>query len=228
MIERVRARSRALIGVVALLVLASCTADGSTLPEPAGTSTVGATPPAPTTGCALDDGTAAGLEPLLTDKVPAGYEVAPDGAEDTGPTDLRRAAFFVGGPDEGRVLSALRFRGGFQRLWYGPDRGDRDLIVHLYEFCDAQGAAGYLRHTRDRLVSPSWHSVEIAVAGLPEGGVALLQAGDAGGGSFVATLQVERQFYVEIGAYGGPPEEPLDALSARARDLGGAQVGALP
>ena len=91
--------------------------------------------------------------------------------------------------------------------WYPPDGGGNDLIVDLYEFCAGEGAAGYLRHTRERLLSPLWGSVEIEVAGLPDAGVALFQEGDSGGESFVAVIQVAGRFYVEIGAYGGPPRE---------------------
>ena len=42
--------------------------------------------------CDVDDRTAAELEPKVTDHLPAGYEPAPDEAEDTGPTDLEMAA----------------------------------------------------------------------------------------------------------------------------------------
>ena len=178
------------------------------------------------TPCEVDDGTALALEPLVTDKVPAGYERAPDAAEDTGPTNLDLAAFFVGDPNEQAVLTALRYRRGYQRLWYPPDGGN-DLIVHLYEFCDAKGAAGYLRHTRQRLLSPLWGSVEIdaALSG-PE--VALLQQGDSGGESFGAVLGVHGRFYVEVGAYGGPPGEDLGTFFARAGALHASQVAKLP
>jgi len=175
----------------------------------------------------VDDGTAAALEPLVTDKAPAGYERAPDAAEDTGPTNLGLAAFFVGGPDEQAVLSGLRYRRGYQRLWYPPEGGGNDLIVHLYEFCDATGAAGYLRHTRERLLSPLWGSVEFGAA-LPGPEVALLQKADSGGESFGAVLRVHGRFYVEVGAYGGPPAEGLGALFARAGALNAAQVAELP
>jgi hypothetical protein len=173
--------------------------------------------------CEVDDGTDEDLEPLLTRVVPAGYEQAPDEAEDTRPTDLDLAAFFVGTPEERDVLAELGFRRGYQRLWYAPEGAD-DLIVHLYEFCDARGATGYLRHTRERLLSGG--SVEIDVDDVPDGGSALLQAGDDE--SFVAILQVNGPFYVEIGAYGGPPREPLAELAARARNLGAAQLADLP
>ena len=145
----------ALAALVGLLTMTACAADRSF------ERSTGAP-----TRCEVDDRTAAALEPLVTGKVPAGYDRAPDGAEDTGPADLGLAAFSVGGPNEQAVLSALRYRRGYRRLWYPPDGGGNDLIVHLYEFCDAQGAAGYLRHTRDRLLSPLWGSVEID-AGLP-------------------------------------------------------------
>ena len=205
-----------LAALVGLLTMTACAADRS--PEPSTGSP---------TRCEVDDGTAAALEPLVTGKVPAGYDRAPDGAEDTGPTDLGFAASSVGGPNEQAVLSALGYRRGYQRLWYPPDGGGNDLIVHLYEFCDAQGAAGYLRHTRDRLLSPLWGSVEID-AGLPGPEVALLQKGDSGGESFGAVLRAHRRFYVEVGAYGGPPGEDLSTLFARASALNAAQVAGLP
>jgi hypothetical protein len=203
--------------------MTACAADQVSAPDPTVTSTTLET----STPCEVDDGTATALEPLLTDKVPAGYEPAPDAAEDTGPTDLALAAFFVGGPDERAVLSRLGYRRGYQRLWYPPDGGGDDLIVHLYEFCDAEGAAAYLRHTRERLLSPLWGSVEVD-ADLPEDAVTLLQEGDSGGESFVAVLRADGRFYVEIGAYGGPPREALETLLARAAGLSTAQIDQLP
>ena len=148
-------------------------------------------------------------------------------AEDTGPIDLGLAASLVGSPDEQAVLSALGYRRGYQRLWYPPDGGGNDLIVHLYELCDAQGAGDYLHHTRERLLSPLWGSMEFDTA-LPGPGVALLQKGDSGGESFGAVLRVTGRFYVEVGAYGGPPGEALGTLFARAGALNAAQVAELP
>lgn len=207
--------------------MAACASDPSTTLNAKVTSTTLETSTSTSTRCEVDDGAGAALEPLLTDQVPVGYEPAPDAAEDTGPTDLRLAAFFVGVPDERAVLSGLGFRRGYQRLWYPPDGGGGDLIVHLYEFCDAQGAAGYLRHTRERLLSPSWGSVEID-ADHPEAGVALLQEGDSGSESFVAVLRFHGSFYVEIGVYGGPPREAIDTVVATARGLSAVQVAELP
>jgi len=178
-----------------------------------------------TVPCEVDDGSANELERLMPDDVPVGYEVAPDAAEDTGPTDLDLAASFVGVPDERTMLSALGFRRGYQRLWYGPD-GAKDLIVHLYEFCDAHGPTGYLLHTRQRLLSPMWGSVELDGADFPEG-VGLLQEADPGDESFIALLQVHGAFYVEVGAYGVVRPEALGALTARARELAEAQVAKL-
>jgi hypothetical protein len=216
-----------LIAFVGLLTMTACAADQVAAPDPNVTSTTLETSTSTSTPCEVDDGTAAALEPLLTDSLPAGYELAPDAAEDTGPTDLGLAASFVGVPDEQAILSRLGYRRGYQRLWYPPDGGGNDLIVHLYEFCDAEGAAGYLRHTQERLLSPLWRSVEID-ADRRWAGVALLQAGDSGGESFVAVLRVHGRFYVEIGAYGGPPREALGPLLARARGLSTAQVDKLP
>jgi hypothetical protein len=215
------------IALVGLLALTACAADKPTALDPSGPVRTIETSTTTSTRCEVDDGTAAALEPLLTENVPVGYEPAPDAAEDTGPTDLRLAAFFVGVPDERAVLSGLGFRRGYQRLWYGPDSGDGDLIVHLYEFCDAHGATGYLRYTRERLLSPLWGFVEIA-AGIAEPGVALLQEGGAGAESFVAVLGVHGRFYVEIGAYGGPPRESLDSVLTRAGRLSAVQLAELP
>jgi len=179
------------------------------------------------TRCEVDDRTAAALEPLVTGKVPAGYDRAPDGAEDTGPADLGLAAFSVGGPNEQAVLSALRYRRGYRRLWYPPDGGGNDLIVHLYEFCDAQGAAGYLRHTRERLLSPLWGSVEID-AGLPAPRSPCCRRSTPVASRSAPSPRVHRRFHVEVGAYGGPPGEALDSLFARAGALSAAQVAELP
>ncbi|MEA2827540.1 MAG: hypothetical protein QOG43_1979 [Actinomycetota bacterium] len=216
-----------LIAVVGLLTMTACAADQVPAPGPTVTSTTLETSTSTSTPCEVDDGTANALEPLLTDNLPPGYERAPDAAEDTGPTDLTLAAFFVGGPDERAVLSSHGYRRGYQRLWYPPDGGGNDLIVHLYEFCGADGAAAYLRHTRERLLSPLWDSVEVDTD-LPEDVVTLFQEGDLGGESFVAVLRVDGRFYVEIGAYGGPPREALDTLVARAGGLSTAQVDKLP
>jgi len=224
--RRASVRRAALTAFVGLVTMAACAAATSTALHPTVTSTTLETSARTPTRCEVDDGTAAALEPLVTDKVPAGYERAPDAAEDTGPTNLGLAAFLVGGPNEQAVLSALGYRRGYQRLWYPPDGGGNDLIVHLYEFCDAQGAAGYVRHTRERLLSPLWGSVEIDAA-LPGVEVALLQEGDSGGESFGAVLQVHGRFYVEVGAY-GPRGEALGTLFARAGGLSAAQVAELP
>jgi hypothetical protein len=213
---RASLRRAVLTALFGMLIMTACAADrppDSSIRAP--------------TRCEVDDGTAAALEPLVTDKVPAGYERAPDAAEDTGPTNLSLAASFVGDPREQAVLSAFRYRRGYQRLWYPPDGGGNDLIVHLYEFCDAKGAAGYLRHTRERLLSPLWGSVEID-ADLPGPEVALLQKGDSSGESFGAVLRDHGRFYVEVGAYGGPPGEEFAALFARAGALNAAQVAELP
>ena len=210
--EEVRARRSGFVALVALLAVVGCTGDAS----PARGSTL---PSMSATGAAL--------EPLVTDDLPAGYEPASDSAEDTGPTDLDMAAFLIGDPDEQRVLSELQFRRGYRRLFYGPD-GSGDLIVHVYEFCDAQGGAGYLRHTRERLLSPLWGSMEIENVGMAEPGVALLQEADPGDESFVAILRVDGRFYVEIGAYGRLAHESLDTLIATAHGLSDAQLAELP
>ncbi len=217
------------IGIMALFAIVGCTGDESAARRlaPTSTSVTGAATSSTTpTPCDVDDGTGAQLEPQVTDDVPAGYEPAPDEAEDTGRTDLDMAASFVGDPAEQGVLSVLQFRRGYQRLFYGPD-GSGDLIVHVYEFCDAQGAAGYLPHTRERLLSPLWGSVEVDVVGVPEPGVALLQEAEPEDDSFVAILRVEGPFYVEIGAYGRLAHEGLDTLTAKAQSLSDAQLADL-
>ncbi len=178
--------------------------------------------------CPEGDGSAAAIEVLLTDDVPVNYEAAPDGDEVPGPTNLCLAAALVGDPEEEAVLAGLGFRRGYQRLWYDLEEGMGDLTVSLYEFSDPEGAAGYVRHTKDRLLSPSWGFTEIDVDDLAPEAVALLQESPVPGAFFIAMILAVGPFSIEIGAYGELPSETREVVEGRARRLLETQVSALP
>ena len=130
--------------VVALVVMTgACSDDSGTSAADETTTTESSTTTDKSAACAADDADATELEALITDDVPTGFEQQPDAVGDTGPSDLAKAIRDDGNDDAEQVLTDLRFRRGYQRLWQTED-GDQ-LIVFLYEFCDPADAAKYLQ-----------------------------------------------------------------------------------
>ena len=78
---------------------------------------------------------------MLDEFLPA-FIVQPDEAFDTGPSDLAKAVADDGGDDASEVLMSLGFRRGYQRIW--TDDLENQVIVFVYEFCDAAGASAYV------------------------------------------------------------------------------------
>lgn len=104
------------------------------------TSTTEATTTSTAVACAVDDADPSGLEQLLVDDID-GFQLQAASVGGTGPSDLLKAIRDDGQPDARQVLTQLRFRRGYQRLW--RDQFGEELVLFVYEFCDDAGAAGY-------------------------------------------------------------------------------------
>jgi hypothetical protein len=72
------------------------------------------------------------LEAHLISKAPRGFVQQADDVDDTGPSDLTKAAREEGGTDPS-VLRAEGFVRGFQRLWIGPEHAQVIVSVHQFE-----------------------------------------------------------------------------------------------
>jgi hypothetical protein len=104
------------------------------------TSTTAATTTSTTVACAADDADPSGLEQLLVDDID-GFQLQAASVGGTGPSDLLKAIRDDGQSDARQVLTDLRFRRGYQRLW--RDQFGEELVLFVYEFCDDAGAAGH-------------------------------------------------------------------------------------
>ena len=143
---------RSLLVAVLAVVAAACTAGDDTgalstavtTTAPSTTSTSEATTTS-TVACAADDADPSGLEPLVLDDI-EGFQLRGPSVGGTGPSDLRKAVVDDGDPDARQVLTQLRFRRGYQRLW-STEFGD-EVVLFLYEFCDEAGPTAYGERTR--------------------------------------------------------------------------------
>jgi len=174
-----------------------------------------------TTGCAADDADADELGALAVEAVPDGYDLQPDDVGDTGPSDLAKAASDDGGADAEKALTDLRFRRGYQWLW--TSAANEQIVSFVYEFCDGDGAAGYLERGQDLLASdPRSASVEVLEVPELEGEVAF--AGEVDGTATTAIDMIEGAYYLRVLAYADAGALPLDELNARASAVMVAQL----
>jgi hypothetical protein len=130
---------RRLLAAALLLTAFGCSGDDNKTAET--TTTAEATTTTASIGeCQAGDADPAELEALMVSDV-AGFEQQTDDVGDTGPSDLAKAISDDGEDDAEQVLTDLGFRRGYQRLW--SNEADEEIVVFLYEFCDAAGAAAY-------------------------------------------------------------------------------------
>lgn len=133
------------------------------------------------------------LAALLIMNPPPDFVVQPDSVGDTGPSDLAKAASDDGKPDATTALTADGFVAGYQRLWATQD--NRRLIVFLYQFRDAAGAAAYRKRTIDNDASdPTNRAAPSPVSSIP-GAVALISASQP---SVVVVLFAKGSYLVQI------------------------------
>jgi hypothetical protein len=121
---------------------------------PAAPSTATTAPPEPTTTssipCTADDAEPNRIEHLVVDEI-EGFQLQAGYVGGTGPVDLLQAVRDDGQPDAHRVLTDLRFRRGYQRLW--RNQFGEELVVFLYEFCDGAGATAYSERETQMLLA---------------------------------------------------------------------------
>lgn len=192
----------------------------ATAPAPTSATTGTATTGPP---CVVDDGNGEELRTRLPGDLPPLYSVAPDGAEDTGPFGLERAATDDGLVDGGTLLRSLRFRRGISRTWYHLEAADLDL--RLYEFCEAEGATAYAEHTHERLTTELWGFREADGGELPADTIALIN-GRADGGGYAVVLRTHGPYLLIAGARSIGLETEAE-LVARAATLADTQVQTL-
>jgi hypothetical protein len=135
------------------------------------------------------------LEGHLLAKAPSGFVQQPDTVDDTGPTDLARAAREEGAADDG-VLRAEGFVRGFRRLWIGPEHAQ--ILISVYQFETPAGARkNFARFKRasDTKPPPGAHKFAIPFLG-PSQAVGF--AGTAQGDSAAAAVYVNGVFGVQV------------------------------
>ena len=162
------------------------------------------------------------MESLIVDEVPDGFERGPDLDYDTGPSDLAKAARDEGLDDGESALTELQFRRGYQRLWRN-EAGDQ-LVVFLYEFCDAAGAEGYVGRAIGRSVATKPDLETFEVSAIP-GALGYRGTGQSGGAAMI--LVPSGAFVLQVLAYGASGAVTLDELTGRAERLARTQVDAV-
>ena len=176
-----------------------------------GVGTTGGAGPAPAGSAAQP------LAGVLLTSLPPGYAQAPDGAAQTGPSDLAKAVSDDGGSDARPVLVFDQFVAGYQRMW---TNGGNQIIEFVYEFGTPNGAVAYgQRQFAAEDVAPSGDQVgPFAVPGIP-GARGLMISGNDGPVDLV--LFTRAGFLVEIVMNG------TDATEQAATALATAQYGRL-
>lgn len=110
------------------------------------------------------------VERLVVERVPPGFLLMPDDVRDTGPSDLAKAIRDQGGSPEDRdFLVDAGFSLGYQRFWLHED--DSELLVFLYEFASAEGAAAQLRQIETAIRNAAQRSriTAFRTTGIPDG-----------------------------------------------------------
>jgi hypothetical protein len=144
------------------LVLAGCAQGGtktrtlSSLPVPS-TTVSPATVVAPTSD--------ADLEKLMITDVPEGFKKQDDKSSSAGAFDLARAAKDDGQPEAAAILQSAGFVRSYKRVWL--DSGNNQVIVFVYQFHDASGAAAYRMHVTDILKQNASDPLPFTVVGIP-------------------------------------------------------------
>ena len=223
-------RSAAILLASITLVLGACSddepvavEDASSESEPDATSTTAPhSSSSSASSCEADDADPGELESLIIDDVPEGFTPEPDSVGDTGPSDLAKAVRDDGSDDAEDTLTELRFRRGYQRLW--TNDAEDELIVFLYEFCDAAGAREYADRSVDEYfgVDPSFESFE--VSGI-EGARGF--ASEEEGEGYIAILVGRGTFDIQIVAYGSQESASIEQLIKRAETVAKAQAAAV-
>jgi hypothetical protein len=147
---------------VTAILLAACGSDAKSTDTTMADVAIETTVPSDTASTSSD------LEGLLVTSLPAGFTQLDDSDVDTGPSDFAKAVSDDGGTDAEEVLTSTGFVSGFQRAWESED-GSTRIVVFLYEFSKAEGAATY----RDRVVEPfetdaTLTAVPFDVNGIPD------------------------------------------------------------
>jgi hypothetical protein len=206
------------LGVVVLTgaLLAACTEERSPFRSEGPTSIPSTTQ---VDGCQADDGDPRELEAHLVDVVPSGFTHQPDATLDAGPVDLAKAISHTGGEDADELLVELRFFRGYERVW--ADAVANQLIIFVYEFCDAAGARGYFDHTLEVFSSPASAQQAFGYAELPD---AAAFVAENEGLRFVTLATTEGATWVQAVAVGAVSEAPREELAALAAALLRAQT----
>jgi hypothetical protein len=154
-------------------MLAACSSDSESA-APASGATTGAAAvetalPTDISAVVADTvATAGSLEALLITSLPAEYAQIDDSEADTGPSDLAKAVSDDGGADAEAVLTGAGFVDGYQRSWQTEDQSST-IIVFLYQFSKADGAASYRDRTIDTFDSEATlKALAFKVDGIPD------------------------------------------------------------
>jgi hypothetical protein len=206
---------RLLPGAVAglvLLVAPSCGGCRSASEAPAGP------PAAATSSAAAGPTSAAGLEELLLDQVPAGLPRVPDDELDppAGEKTIDDVARYGGDAAEQRdVLSDYGYLRGWERFWRS---GDRLTSVFLDQFSNSRGAASYAEDLAHNDAQFYGGELDSAPAGLPRGCVTMAreepapEQGFAGPAAFAWCAAGDLTVSVAVVADG--PEQAAAEVSA--------------
>jgi len=206
--------------VLAIALTAGACANEADGPDGAPTTVEDTTSTTAEAACAPDDLDPAELEALTVDDLPAGYERQPDDVGDTGPSDLAKAIRDDGHDDAEQVLTDLRFRRGYQWLW--DDGAGSTLISFVYEFCDGDGAEGYVERGQALTEAEATGVDSFDVPALDEEATAV-GTGD-GDYQFAYVDVVEGPFYIRVMTFTQPPAPSTAGLEERSGALAIAQL----
>lgn len=211
--------SRIAVCVAGAVMLVACGSD----PRPAATSggetttatAVQTSPPTDDTVGVTDAASAAeSLENLLITSLPEGFVQIDDDIADTGPSDLAKAVRDDGGADAEAVLTDAGFVSGYQRSWQTEDESGL-IIVFLYEFSDAGGAASYGDRTIETFDNePTFEAVPFDVDGIPDVAARSLTNLAADGGLASSVVFTKNGYLVQIVVL-GPTDSDNQALAGQ-------------
>ncbi len=209
-----RAAVMVVAGCVALLSACSSShANNAADTSTASSSTTASTTVVPTTTTTAPTGptSAAELESKLSNVVPPGFRVQPDSVDDTGPSDLAKAARDEGSEDGGAVLRGEHFVRGYQRLWV--DGAKHRLALVVYQFENQAGATENFNRGADLLRATAFgHAFPFPLNGFATGSTLALVAKVPGEYAVVAMTH-RGPFVIQI-RLGGAKPEPLEAAVA--------------
>lgn len=122
---------------------------------------------------------------LIITSVPENFKRQDDKSSDAGAFDIDRAAKDDGQPDAKAILEGAGFLRSFKRVWL--DGGNNQVIVFVYQFSAASGAAAYRTHVEQILQKNASSPTPFPVTGVPGASGVGQSVGNAESATITAT-----------------------------------------